>query len=329
MQDMYMELCKLNMSGAKDMYLVRQQKTGLLAVKKVVDEQLFPLYKRLLEIRHVNLMKILDVFMDENRCVVISEYIIGETLSDILRNPGRFSEEFVEKYMVMLCKAVQSLHNYGIIHRDISPNNVMITSDGIIKLCDFDISQLRNYETNQPPRGTYGYAPPEQFGYGMTDEQSDIYAIGKLGYTMLSGYYNHFVCKTGRLRRVIYRAMSMDKKSRYSSITKLLEELTMITEKKQGKFSSFLCCIPGFRTMTSWKIITAVIAYPLLMFIDFEIFHNCFENGLSVIFYIILPWILYMDLFRVSKHIFKLEPGQSWFRIIIGFALQMIGYYFG
>lgn len=325
----YEELCPLQNANQGDLYLVRETQTGLLAVKRTVDISLFQLYKRLQGINHVNLMRILDVGIEQEKCVVIAEYITGETIAEHLRKQGRFSEKSVENYVMMLCDGVQTLHNHQIIHRDISPNNVMLTTDGILKLCDYDISKIYDKDQlrDEQLRGTYGYAAPEQFGYALTDEQSDIYAIGMLAYTMLGGNGNKLKCRSGRLRRAVYRAISMDKTDRYTNAYQMKEEIVMSSSKPEGRNRTWIQYIPGFRTLTPWQMVVALIAYPCLLYVDIMVLDDCLRNVFTYLLFIVVPWFFYLDLFHISKVLLKLEPGQQWFRLVVGIAIQMLGYF--
>lgn len=329
MQHEYKILCQLNNPGNADMYLVRDMKTGLLAVKRTVDKNKYKLYKEIQGITHASLMKIVDVWMEED-CVVIAEYISGETVADYLRKNAQFTEEEVYRNILMLCDGVEVLHNHGIIHRDISPNNVMVTSDGGLKLCDYDISALyREGEQSEDRKGTYGYASPEQFGYAHVDGQTDIYSIGMLAYTMLGGNGGRLKCRSQRLRRAINIAACMDKKDRYATVGQLKAELEMRFITGESKARTFVRSIPGFRTGTTWKMIVALCTYPVLYIVDGMIMSDSIKNVWTYAGFIIIPWIFYMDLFHVSKRLLKLENGQKWFRLVVGMFIQMAGYFLG
>lgn len=326
MEHGYKELCQLN----REIYLVRDCKSGMLAVKRTADKNRFALYKEIQKISHVNLMKILDVWMEEECCVVIAEYISGETVADYLRKHACMAQEEVSRNIVMLCEGVDLLHSHGIIHRDISPNNVMLTSDGGLKLCDYDISVLcREGQQPENMKGTYGYASPEQFGYAQVDRQTDIYSIGMLAYTMLGGNGDRLKCRSGRLKRAINIAICMDKKDRYTTVGQLKAELEIDIEPGGKRARTYVRSIPGFRTGTAWKGIFAICAYPVLYIADRMLMSGCIKNVWTYIVFIIIPWIFYMDLFYVSKRLLKLEGGQKWFRLVVGMVIQMTGYFFG
>lgn len=330
MQQEYKILCQLNYQGNADMYLVRDIKSGLLAVKRTVDKNLFKMYKEIQTITHPNLMKILDVWIEDECCVVIAEYISGATVADYLMKNSGFTEEAVCNYIIMLCSGVETLHNHGIIHRDISPNNVILTSDGGLKLCDYDISTL--YKEGEQPevmKGTYGFASPEQFGYAKVDAQSDIYSIGMLAYTMLGTDVGFKKCHMSRLKRAINIAVCMDKKDRYATVGQLRAELEMDSVTGGNKIRMIVQSVPGFRTGTTWKKIVAICAYPVLYVVNRMIMSGCIKNVWTYVMFILIPWILYMDLFHVSKRLLKLDGNQKWFRLVAAMIIQMVGYFFG
>lgn len=329
MQYNYKEICQLNMTNTGELQLVRQMETGILAVKKVVDVGLYPMYQRLSQLKHRSLMRILEVELQDDSCVVMEEYISGETLEDILHKGKVFEENEVKEYLKMLCGAVRKLHDHGMIHRDITPGNIMLTTDGVLKLCDYDISRI--YKEHQvrdtQVLGTHGYAAPEQFGYGQTDEQSDIYAMGVLVNAMLTGREDVLYKKKGQLRDIISTATSINPGQRYRSVRELEEELTFEPDAKDGNIKKFLRGIPGFRTWQLWKMIVALAVYPYLFFLDWYQFGESVKGPWTAFIYFVVPWVLFLDLFHVSKRVLCLEHGQKWFRVVIGLAIQLWGVY--
>lgn len=139
------------------------------------------------ELNHPNIPKIYEIFQNEDDGIIIEEFISGETLESKLEN-GFLPEEKVIKYSVQILNALQEIHQRNIIHRDITPSNILISSDDVIKLIDFGIS--RNWKENQKKDtnilGTVGYASPEQFGFQQTDITTDFYALGVLINVMLT-----------------------------------------------------------------------------------------------------------------------------------------------
>ena len=110
--------------------------------------------------------------------------------------------------------------------------------------------------------GTAEYAAPEQFGFSQSDARTDIYALGILLNILITGCFPKDVLCSGSAARVVTKCTQMDPARRYSSVLQLKSVLRYISDKPVKHLYPFLP--PGFRTMTWWKIIIALIMYPLL-----------------------------------------------------------------
>lgn len=161
--------------------------------------------------------------------VVVCDYVPGENLEQLVAARGRLGEKDALQIVIQLCEAVGALHAHGIIHRDISPTNVIVAADGA-HLIDLGIARFRvegaTRDTTQ--LGTYGFASPEQYGFAQTDARSDVYSLGRmLGY-LLTGVMPAEGEKyeaaleddsliSPDLRAVIQRASAMEPSARYQS----------------------------------------------------------------------------------------------------------------
>ena len=161
--------------------------------------------------------------------VVVCDYVPGENLEQLVAARGRLGEKNALQIVIQLCEAVGALHAHGIIHRDISPTNVIVAADGA-HLIDLGIARFRvegaTRDTTQ--LGTYGFASPEQYGFAQTDARSDVYSLGRmLGY-LLTGVMPAEGEKyeaaleddsliSPDLRAVIQRASAMEPSARYQS----------------------------------------------------------------------------------------------------------------
>lgn len=161
--------------------------------------------------------------------VVVCDYVPGENLEQLVAARGRLGEKDALQIVIQLCEAVGALHAHGIIHRDISPTNVIVAADGA-HLIDLGIARFRvegaTRDTTQ--LGTYGFASPEQYGFAQTDARSDVYSLGRmLGY-LLTGVMpaegekyeaaleDDSLVSPG-LRETIQRASAMEPSARYQS----------------------------------------------------------------------------------------------------------------
>ena len=173
-------------------------------VKTYYNRNLEELYRRLKEIHHKNLEAVYDAFFCDGNTYVVEELIDGETLAEYIQMEGLFTEKEVLSIIKEVCDGLEKLHsqNPPLIHRDIKPGNVMLRSDGSVKLIDFDTVRSYKDTKNQDTvlLGTKEYASPEHYGYGQTGITSDIYSVGVMMHEMLTGKIleNHKTVYKGR-----------------------------------------------------------------------------------------------------------------------------------
>lgn len=164
--------------------------------------------------------------------VAVYDFIPGDSLEHVVHAAGGLEPEQAVELLGQICDAVGSLHTHGIIHRDITPGNVIVAADGA-HLIDLGNAKLKGQgvEDGEHPLGTVGFAAPEQFGFAQTDERSDVYSIGRLLGFMLMG---EAALRTARLvlpeeggpvpaglRAVIERACAFEPSARYQTTSEL------------------------------------------------------------------------------------------------------------
>jgi serine/threonine protein kinase len=154
-----------------------------------LDEALFQREAALLaQLRHPSLPACWDAFSENGAHYLVSDFIEGVALQDLIEQQGQASERDVARWGIDLCDALVYIHSQQppIIHRDIKPDNVIITPEGSAVLVDFGIA--RRYEAGRhdtTKMGTWGYLPPEQKA-GRTEPRSDLYALGATLYFALT-----------------------------------------------------------------------------------------------------------------------------------------------
>ncbi|EGP9230805.1 serine/threonine protein kinase, partial [Listeria monocytogenes] len=277
--------------------LTRNTSTGELFVRKIIPSSFAPVIEQLKNLSSKYLPKIEVMIPKGNQLIVYEEYINGKNLADLMKTNAPFDTDEVTRLMLMLSDALTELHANAIIHRDIKPSNIMISSDGVLKLIDFDASRMFEVGKNQDTvnLGTIGYAAPEQYGYSQTDARSDIYSIGVLMLELLLGK-NTLPDKehATSLEKIAMQAAAFDPEQRYQSIQDFrtavkndslgpsyVSELSDFTElddfptesawktpadEYENDFIPWYKHIPGFRTGTPWKMIVAVFGYMFLIF---------------------------------------------------------------
>ena len=143
---------------------------------------------------HPNLVNVSDFFEEDRNVYLAMNYVEGENLHEYIARVGALSEAQVLTWADQLLDALTYIHDRGIIHRDIKPQNVIVRPDGHVILVDFGLVKLWN--PNDPrtqtiirSMGTPGYAPPEQYdpARGHTDPRSDLYSLGATLYHTFTG----------------------------------------------------------------------------------------------------------------------------------------------
>lgn len=141
-------------------------------------------------LEHPNLVQIFDVGEEQGYHYIVMEYIEGKTLKQLIKQYGPLSIGEVIDVMEQLVSAVEHAHSRGVIHRDIKPQNIIVRSDGTVKLTDFGIAIAQNAaqltQTNNI-MGSVHYLAPELAKGQMATAQSDIYSLGVVMFELLSG----------------------------------------------------------------------------------------------------------------------------------------------
>lgn len=141
-----------------------------------------------------NIVTVYDYFEENNTAYIVMEYLDGVTLKDFARDsenkPTALPEETVLDILKPLANALEDMHNKGIIHRDISPDNIFITKNNLVKLLDFGAARLSAEDREETMMAIIkpGYAPPEQYrAKSKQGVYTDIYALGATLYRAITG----------------------------------------------------------------------------------------------------------------------------------------------
>ncbi len=183
-------------------------------------------YRALVDIIHPNIPIIYDIVCDEDKYIVVEEYIDGITVDEVLET-DLYTSSGVYTVIEQLCCALAVLHNKNIVHRDIKPENIIVDNNGNIKLIDFNISRYNSENNNKDTviMGTTGYASPEQYGFAQTDIRSDIYSIGILINVMLTGEHpSKKLCK-GKWKKIVNKCTKINPDERFQNVTELMKSM--------------------------------------------------------------------------------------------------------
>ena len=139
---------------------------------------------------HSNIVNVYDVGQEGHDYFIVMEYIDGHTLAVFIDKNGPFNQYIACEIACMICEGVQHAHERGVIHRDIKPHNIIMTSDGVCKVADFGIAHAISKATityGNNIVGSVHYISPEQAKGLPLDGTADIYSIGCVLYEMLTG----------------------------------------------------------------------------------------------------------------------------------------------
>ena len=195
------------------------------------------------KLEHPALPRIVDIFTEQDSVILVMDYVEGDTLAELLKRIGPFSEKLVREWLICLAGVLQYLHSQDppVIYRDMKPANVIRKRDGSLVLLDLGIA--REYKTDQEldtvALGTRGYAPPEQYGNAQTDIRSDIYSLGMTGAELLTGippdkdpwfYQSHPFRKvfpeiSQDMENILNRCLAFSPRDRFESCAALIRAL--------------------------------------------------------------------------------------------------------
>lgn len=140
---------------------------------------------------HPNIVSIYDVGEDNGNHYIVMEYMEGITLKEYIKQKGKLDSHEAAYIASEICSALEAAHDKNIVHRDIKPHNIMITTDNRVKVTDFGIARASNNATmhaGDSILGSVHYISPEQARGGYVDGKSDIYSLGIVFYEMLTGH---------------------------------------------------------------------------------------------------------------------------------------------
>lgn len=184
-----------NVYLAKDKILNRDVAVKVINIPPYEKEKVVERFEREVQnttiLSHSNVVNVLDVEEDDNCYYLVMEYIEGPTLKEYLCKEGKLSADEAVEMTLQILKGIAHAHHHRIIHRDIKPQNILMTKNGTLKILDFGIaralSETALTETNHV-MGSVQYLSPEQAKGQSTDESSDIYSIGIVLYELLTGH---------------------------------------------------------------------------------------------------------------------------------------------
>lgn len=196
--DRYEIIEKVGSGGMADVYKARCHRLNRFVAIKVLkaeysDDKSFVLKFRAeaqsaAGLSHPNIVNVYDVGDDEGLYYIVMELVEGITLKSFIERKSKLEVKEAVGIAIQIAQGLEAAHDNHIIHRDIKPQNIIISREGKVKVTDFGIAKAATSNTiNSNAMGSVHYISPEQARGGYSDEKSDIYSLGITLYEMLSG----------------------------------------------------------------------------------------------------------------------------------------------
>ncbi|QIR69979.1 protein kinase [Kocuria sp. KD4] len=140
-------------------------------------------------LHHPNVVAVLDQgHTADGVLYLVLEYVDGPTLRDVVAHEAPMTPRRTLDLLIPVLRGLTQAHRIGLVHRDVKPENVLLTRGGQVKVADFGLTRaVDEHTTSTTVMGTVGYAAPELVGDGPVDQRSDVYAVGIMAYEMLTG----------------------------------------------------------------------------------------------------------------------------------------------
>ena len=194
----YEILGKIGTGGMADVYKAKDHKLNRFVAVKVLkpefreDTTFIRKFKSEAQaaavLTHPNIVNVFDVGDDNGVYYIVMELIEGITLKEYISKKGKLSVKEATSIAIQVSMGLEAAHSHGIVHRDVKPQNIIISMDGKVKVTDFGIARAATSNTiSSDVMGSVHYSSPEQARNGFVDGKSDIYSLGIVMYEMVTG----------------------------------------------------------------------------------------------------------------------------------------------
>lgn len=196
--DRYEIVEKIGSGGMSDVYKAKDHVLGRFVAIKVLKKEFSEDVNFVTKFRteaqsaarleHPNIVNIYDVGSEYGMYYIVMEHVEGITLKSYIEKKGRLSYKEAVSIAIQVGRGIEAAHNKHIVHRDIKPQNIIISTEGKVKVTDFGIARAANNNTiHADVMGSVHYTSPEQARNGFVDGKSDIYSLGIVMYEMVTG----------------------------------------------------------------------------------------------------------------------------------------------
>ena len=268
--DRYEILDKIGTGGMSDVYKAKDHKLNRFVAVKVLKQEFSENTNFVSKFRveaqaaaglvHPNIVGVYDVGEEDGINYIVMELVEGITLKKYIEKKSRLSIKEAISIAIQVSMGIEAAHNNHIIHRDIKPQNIMISRDGKVKVMDFGIAKAATSNTiTSNVMGSVHYTSPEQARGGFSDEKSDIYSLGCTLFEMVTGHVpfdgettvaiaiKHIQDEMPSPReyvpeipicveKIIYKCTQKSPDRRYNNMAELIDDLKHSLMEPQGNF---------------------------------------------------------------------------------------------
>lgn len=194
----YEIISKIGAGGMADVYKAKDHKLNRFVAVKVMksefreDSTFITKFRREAQaaagLANPNIVNVFDVGEDNGVYFIVMELVEGITLKEYIAKKGKLSVREATSIAIQVCMGLEAAHAQNIVHRDVKPQNIIISTDGKVKVTDFGIARAATSNTiSSNAMGSVHYSSPEQVRGGYADSKSDIYSVGITIYEMVTG----------------------------------------------------------------------------------------------------------------------------------------------
>lgn len=291
--DRYEIISRIGSGGMADVYKAKDHKLSRMVAVKVLkaefraDTTFVSKFQKEAQaaagLAHPNVVNVYDVGEDRGLYYIVMELVEGITLKDYITKKGKLSVKEATSIAIQVSLGLEAAHNEGIVHRDVKPQNIIISTDGKVKLSDFGIAKAINSNTiTANVMGSVHYSSPEQVRGGFSDTKSDIYSLGITMYEMVTGrvpfdgdttvaiaikHLQEELIAPSRftpdlpfsLEQIIMKCTQKNPERRYPYIGDLIEDLKKSLVDPQGNFVQLTPLNTNGRTVMATAAETAAV----------------------------------------------------------------------
>lgn len=266
----YEVISRIGRGGMADVYKALDRKLNRFVAIKVLKKE-FGEDKRFVErfrseassaasLSHPNIVTVYDVAEEQGVNYIVMELVEGITLKEYIEKRGKLSAKEAISISIQVAMGIEAAHKNHIIHRDIKPQNIMISKEGKVKVADFGIARAASVHTvSSSQMGSVHYTSPEQARGGFSDARSDIYSLGVTMYEMITGrvpfdgdstvtvaikHLQEEVISPSEFAKdisysyeqIILKCIQKSPEARYTNIAQLIDDLKMSLVNPNGNF---------------------------------------------------------------------------------------------